>query len=95
MVTGEALPEAKVVRRELAGVPNVEVVGLSKEKGEETFWDSVTELRADLAGTRGSDFRHFARRMERNGHGGSTFPPWCVMIDSWIDAPWNGSATTS
>ena len=29
--TGEALPEAKVVRREVAGVPKVEVVGLSKE----------------------------------------------------------------
>ena len=35
--TGEALPEAKVVRRELAGVPKVEVVGLSKEKVEETL----------------------------------------------------------
>ena len=34
--TGEALPEPKVVRRELAGVPKVEVVGLSKEKVEET-----------------------------------------------------------
>ena len=33
--TGEALPEAKVVRRELAGVPRVEVVGLSKEKVED------------------------------------------------------------
>ena len=30
--TGDALPDAKVVRRELAGVPRVEVVGLSKEK---------------------------------------------------------------
>ena len=35
--TGEALPDAKVVRRELAGVPRVEVVGLSKEKVEETL----------------------------------------------------------
>ena len=34
--TGEALPEAKVVRRELAGVPRIEVVGRSKEKVEET-----------------------------------------------------------
>ena len=33
--TGEALPEAKVVRRELAGAPKIEVVGLSKEKVEE------------------------------------------------------------
>ena len=48
--TGEALPEAKVVRRELAGVPRVEVVGLSKEKVEEIFWDTVTQVRADLAG---------------------------------------------
>ena len=35
--TGEALPDAKVVRRELAGVPKIEVVGLSKEKVEETL----------------------------------------------------------
>ena len=48
--TGEALPEAKVVRRELAGVPKIEVVGLSKEKVEEIFWDAVTQARADLAG---------------------------------------------
>ena len=37
MVDGHALPEAKVVGRELAGVPKVEVVGLSKEKVEELF----------------------------------------------------------
>ena len=48
--TGDALPEAKVVRRELAGVPKVEVVGLSKEKVEELFWDTITQVRADLAG---------------------------------------------
>jgi hypothetical protein len=48
--TGEALPEAKVVRREIAGVPRVEVAGVSKEKVEELFWDTVTQVRADLAG---------------------------------------------
>ncbi len=48
--TGEALPDAKVVRRELAGVPKIEVVGLSKEKVEEIFWDAVTQARAELAG---------------------------------------------
>ena len=48
--TGEALPEATVVRRELAGVPKIEVVGLSKEKVEELFWDAVTQVRAELAG---------------------------------------------
>ena len=48
--TGEELPEAKVVRRELTGAPKIEVVGLSKEKVEELFWDAVTQARADLAG---------------------------------------------
>ena len=43
-------PEAKVVRREVAGVPRVEVVGRSKDKVEEIFWDTVTQIRADLAG---------------------------------------------
>jgi hypothetical protein len=48
--TGDALPDAKVVRRELAGVPRVEVVGLSRDKVEETFWETITQVRADLAG---------------------------------------------
>ena len=48
--TGEALPEATVVRRELAGAPKIEVVGLSKEKVEEIFWEAVTQARAELAG---------------------------------------------
>ncbi|OBK73337.1 hypothetical protein A5650_21185 [Mycobacterium sp. 1164985.4] len=48
--TGDALPDAKVVRRELAGIPRVEVAGLSKEKVEELFWDTITQVRADLAG---------------------------------------------
>jgi hypothetical protein len=51
--TADALPEAKTVRRELAGVPKIEVVGLSKEKVEEMFWDAVTQARADLAGVPG------------------------------------------
>jgi hypothetical protein len=48
--TGDALPDAKVVRRELAGVPRIEVVGLSRQKVEEIFWDTITQVRADLAG---------------------------------------------
>jgi len=36
--TGEALPEATVVRRELAGMPKVEVVGRSEEKVEALLW---------------------------------------------------------
>ena len=38
--TGEALPEPKVVRRELAEVAKIEVVGLSTEKVEALFWDT-------------------------------------------------------
>ena len=41
------------------------------------------------------NFRYFVRQMEGIGHGDSTLPSACVMIDQWIDAPWNGSATTS
>jgi hypothetical protein len=48
--TGDALPDAKVVRRELAGIPRVEVSGLSKDKVEELFWETITQVRADLAG---------------------------------------------
>lgn len=48
--TGDALPEAKVVRRELASIPRVEVAGLSREKVEELFWDTISDVRADLAG---------------------------------------------
>ena len=48
--TGEELPDAKLVRRELAGVPRVEVIGLSKEKVEQTFWEAITQIREQLAG---------------------------------------------
>jgi hypothetical protein len=39
-----------VVRRELTGVPKIQVLGLSKEKVEEIFSDTITQVRADLAG---------------------------------------------
>ena len=39
-----------MVHRELVGVPEVELVGLSKEMVEEIFWDAITQVRADLAG---------------------------------------------
>jgi hypothetical protein len=39
-----------VVRRELTGVPKIEVVGRNKEKVEEIFWEAVTQARAELAG---------------------------------------------
>ena len=93
--TGDALPEAKVVRRELAGVPRVEVAGCRGRR-----WRNSSGTRLPRSGPiwrecHGSDFHSFMRRMERNGHGGSTLPPWCVMMPAWTDAPWNGSATTS
>jgi hypothetical protein len=49
--TGDALPDAKVVRRELAGIPTVEVAGLSTEKVEALFWDTITQVRADPGGS--------------------------------------------
>jgi hypothetical protein len=39
-----------VVRRELAGAPRIEVAGVSKEKVEELSWDTITQVRAELAG---------------------------------------------
>ncbi len=62
--SGEALPEAKVVRRELAGVPSVEVVGLSRRRWRRCFWDTITQVRAELAGSPGNDLRYFVRRVE-------------------------------
>ena len=38
------------MRRELTGAPKIEVIGVSKDKVEEIFWDAVTQARADLAG---------------------------------------------
>ena len=61
-------------------LPRVEVVGLSKEKVEELFWDTITQVRADLAGVPRNNFRYFVRWMERNRHGDSTLPSWCVMM---------------
>ena len=43
----------------------------------------------------GNNFRCLVRRMERNEHTDSTLPLLSVMMTVWIDAPWNGSATTS
>ena len=92
--TGDALPEAKVVRRELAGVPRVEVVGLSKEKVEELFWDTITQVRADRRAV-AEVISAYGRRWKEIGMATRHCRPACVMIAPWIDVPWNGSATTS
>jgi hypothetical protein len=34
----------------VSSIPSSSKVGLSKEKVEELFWDTVTQIRADLAG---------------------------------------------
>ena len=57
--TGEALPDAKVVRRELAGIPTVEVVGLSGQKVEELFWDTIPRSEPIWRECRGSSFHFF------------------------------------
>jgi len=38
------------VRREIAGMPHVEVIGLSKEKVEQALFDTVVEIRERLEG---------------------------------------------
>ena len=64
--TGEALPEAKVVRRELAGVPKVEVVGpVQGEGGERSSGTRSPRSGPTWPGSRGNDFRYFVRRMEQ------------------------------
>ena len=90
------MPEAKVVHRELAGVPNIEVVGLSKQKVEELVLGRG-HPGPSRAGRSPEEmiFRYLGRQTERNGHSDSTLPLLSVMMTAWIDAPWNGSATTS
>jgi hypothetical protein len=48
--TGDAVPEVQVVRREIAGMPHVEVIGLSKERVEQALFDTVVEIRERLEG---------------------------------------------
>ena len=65
--TGEALPDAEVVRRELTGVPKTEVVGRSNAKVEELFWDTITQARADLAAPRGNSLRSLCEEWKQMG----------------------------
>ena len=93
--TGEALPDATVVRRELAGAPTLEVVGSSKAKVEILFWDTITQVRADLAGVSGNDL-HSSRAANGNKWVWRLDIAAPVSHDRCMDhAPWNGSATTS
>ena len=82
-MAGDALPDDKVVPR-TGRVPKVEVAGLSKER-----WRNCSGTRSTRSGPiwqecHGIDFRSFVRRMETNGHGGSTLPP-VVRHDASMD----------
>ena len=79
--------------REL-GVTQVEVAGRSKVNVEELFWDTIAQVRADLAGIQRKKVLHFMQWTEQNVYGGSTLPFWYVMMSAWTDATWHGSATT-
>ena len=48
--TGDVVPEVQVVRGEIAGMPHVQVIGLSKEKVEQALLDTVVEIRERLKG---------------------------------------------
>ena len=83
--TGDALPEATVVRRELAGVPKIEVVGSPRRR-----WRNCSGTRLPRSGPSwraypGSSFRHFRERTERNRHGDSTLP-LLVRHDACMDS---------
>jgi hypothetical protein len=93
--TGEALPEAKLVRRELAGVPKVEVVGLSREKVEELFWDDHPGQSRSGGSASEIVSAYLCRRWKKLGMSTRHCRPWCVMIASWTSMRWDGSATTS
>ena len=47
---GRRCPRPRWCAENWPGCPGSEVVGLSNEKVEETFWDTITQVRADLAG---------------------------------------------
>jgi hypothetical protein len=84
-----------IARPELAGVPRVEVVGLSKEKVEDCSGTRSPRSGQTWRELQGKNFRFFVWQTERNVYIGSTLPLLSVMMIVWIDAPWNGSATTS
>ena len=74
--TGEALPDAKVVRRELTGVPKIEVVGRPRRRWRRSSGTPSPRHGPTWPESPGNNFRYFVRRMERNGHGDSTLPLW-------------------
>ncbi len=79
---GRRLPDDKVVRGELARSTQGGGDGPVWEKVEELFWTRLTRSGPIWRECRGNSFHSFVRRMEKNGRGNSTLPPWCVMIAS-------------
>jgi hypothetical protein len=58
-----ALPEATVVRREL-GVPKSRWPGDPRRNVEELFWDTIAQVRGDLAGIQRKKVLHFMHWIE-------------------------------
>jgi hypothetical protein len=92
--TGDALPEATVVRRELTGVPKIEVVGRSKEKVEEIFWEAVTRRGPSWRECPGNSYRYLCGERKRTGMATRHCRSRPSSSNPWTDAIWNGSATT-
>ena len=81
--TGGALPEVKVVRREVAGVPKVEVVGLSKEKVEELFWETIAQVSQIWRECDGIDFRTISTEWKIMAVATRHCRPSCAMVHPW------------
>ena len=62
---------------------------------EENFCETITQVRADLAGSQRKWLPLFVQRVEREGYGASTLLYACAMMRPCIDGLWNGSATMS
>jgi hypothetical protein len=94
--TGDALPEAKVVRRELAGTPRIEVAGVSKVEGGGAVL-GYGHPGQGRAGGRNQEIASLRSCIEWNETGMATrlCRPGTPSWPSWIRAPWNGWATTS
>ena len=92
---GDALPDAMVVHRELAGVPKVEVVGQSKEKWKSCSGTPSPRSESISQAYPGTSFRLFRTKRKQIGVVARHRRPSSVMIHLWTDTPWNGSATTS
>ncbi len=81
--TGDALPEAKVVRREMAGVPKIEVVGpVQGEGGGDLLGRGYPGQRRAGRSTQGNSFRYLCGGWKEMGMATRHCRSACVMIGS-------------